>query len=159
MSTWMRMLLLGALLPASGCYVYEPVRPADAMLGARVRATVSSDRAAELAPVLRDVTPQVSGRLVERNDGNLMLEVPIVGSATGTSSSRRIHNRVVIPFSDMVSLETRRFSTWRTVALVGGIAAAVGGGWAIVDGNESADEKPKEDIDNAIISIPLGIFR
>jgi hypothetical protein len=158
----MKTMLLGALLGANGCYVYEPVRPADAMLGARVRATVSPERAAELGPVLRDVTPQVSGRLVERSGEGLLLEVPLVGAAPGSSASRRVHNRVMIPSADMVSLESRRFSTWRTVAMVGGIAAAVGGGWAIIDGGESSDDKEKGGVDNAIItifSIPFGITR
>jgi hypothetical protein len=45
---------------------------------------------------------------------------------------------------------------------VGGIAAAVGGGWAIIDGGESSDDKEKGGVDNAIItifSIPFGITR
>jgi hypothetical protein len=151
---------VAAVLIGSGCYVYEPVRPTDAILDARVRATVTPEQAAELAPVLRGVTPQVSGTLVQRTDAGVMLEVPLYGATPGTS--RPVRNRVSIPFSDLVGLEARRLSTWRTAVSVGAVVAGVAGGWAFVGGSDSVDDKPKTDIDNAIITIfrlPVALFR
>ena len=152
--------MLAVTLTASGCYVYEPVRPADAILDARVRATVTAQHAAELAPALRSVSPQVTGTLVERSDEGLMLEVPLYGSVQG--SSRALHNRVAIPMSDLVGLESRRLSKWRTAVSVGAVVAGVAGGWAFVGGSDSVEDKPKTDIDNAIITIfrlPFALFR
>jgi hypothetical protein len=140
--------------------VYEPVRPADAILDARVRATVTPEQAAELSDALRAISPQVTGRLVERSDQGVMLEVPLYGSVQG--SSRALYNRVSIPFSDLVGLESRKLSTWRTAVSLGAVVAGVAGGWAFVGGSDSVEDKPKTDIDNAIITIfriPLALFR
>ncbi len=159
---WTRAILMTALLGAAGCYEYRSVRPADAMLDTRVRATVSPEKAAELEPALRNVTPTVTGKLIERTAGYLMMEVPIYG-AGGSGSNEVLHNRVQIPFGDLVSLETRTLSTWRTVVAVGAVVAAASGTWAVVSAaNQSGPDKPGSGIDNAVItifSVPLGIFR
>lgn len=138
-----------------GCYVYEPMRPADAMLDSRVRATVTADQAAELAPVLRNVTPQVVGTLSQRDAGGIIVDVPILGGPQGTSS-RPMHNRVSIPMDKLVSLERRKLSQWRTAVAVGAVAAAVAGSWTILSDDKTSSEKPGDGVDNAIrIRIPL----
>jgi hypothetical protein len=152
-------VILAVALTASGCYVYEPVRPADAVLDARVRATVTPEQAAELSEALRSVSPQVTGTLVQTSDQGVMLEVPLHGTIQG--SSRALYNRVSIPFSDLVGLETRKLSGWRTAVSVGAVVAGVAGGWAFVGGSDTVDDKPKTDIDQAIITIfriPLALF-
>ena len=154
-----RALVLAVALAASGCYVYEPVRPADAVLDARVRATVTPEQAAEMSEALRAVSPQVMGTLVQTTDEGVMLEVPLHGTIQG--SSRALYNRVSIPFSDLVALETRKLSGWRTAVSVGAVVAGVTGGWAFVGGGAGGEDKPKTDIDNAIITIfriPLALF-
>lgn len=152
-------VILAVALTASGCYVYEPVRPADAVLDARVRATVTPEQAAELSEVLRALSPQVTGTLVQTSDEGVMLEVPLHGTIQG--SSRALYNRVSIPFSDLVGLETRKLSGWRTAVSVGAVVAGVAGGWSFVGGGDGGEDKPKVDIDNAIITIfriPLALF-
>lgn len=155
------LVCLAVTVAMSGCYTYSPVRPADAVLNARVRATVSSAQAEELAQVLRSATSQVVGTLVERNDERVLLEVPLWAGGTGVSS-QALHSRVSIPFSDLVSLESRTFSRWRTAVSVGAVVAAVAGSWTFIGGGTELGDKEKTGIDNAIIpffSVPFAIFR
>lgn len=156
------LVLLAVGLTASGCYVYQPVRPGDAPVGSRVRATVSPEQAAELAPVLRNVTPQVTGTLVQRSSGSIMLDVPLYGATASGLSTQALNNRVAIPFTDLVTLESRTLSTWRTAAAIGAIAAGLTGAWVAVTGNQKVNDKPKTGTDNAVIpifSLPFAIFR
>jgi len=124
-----------------------------------VRATVSPEKAAELEPVLRNVTPEVTGTLIERTPDHLMLEVPIYGAGGGVSNEV-LHNRVEVDVSDLVSLETRTLSKWRTAVVVGAIVAATSSTYLVLSSNnQSGADKPGSGIDNAVISIfriPLG---
>jgi hypothetical protein len=155
-SRGLRGVLFGTLLLTAGCYVYQPVRPSDALLDSTVRATVSSRQAAELAPVLRNVTPQVSGKLTQLDAGFLMLDVPLFGGTQGLSRAP-VHNRVRISFEDLVSLERRRISPWRTGVALSALGAAVGTTWVLISGDKESGDKPRVGSDNAIrIRIPLG---
>jgi hypothetical protein len=150
------MVLGAVLLATTGCYTYQPVRPGDAVLETRVRATVSARQAAELAPVMRNVTPTISGRLVDRSGEGVTLDVALHGGTMGMSASP-LHSRIVIPAGELVTLESRTLSAWRT-SLVGGIiVAAVSASWVAISGESTVDEKPKTGTDNAIrIRIPIG---
>ena len=152
-------VLLAMTLLSGGCYVYSPVRPSDAALDAKVRATVTAEQAAELSPGLRNVTPQVSGVVVGRDDRQLLLDVPLYTSAPGLSR-RPVHNRVGIPLDDVISLEVRKLSRGRTAATVGALALAVTAGFTLASDDKGSEEKPGQGTDNAIrIRIPIGIFR
>lgn len=156
------LALLVMACTASGCYVYQPVRPGDALVGSRVRATVSPEQAAELAPVLRNVTPQVTGTLIERSNGSIMLDVPLYGATSSGLSTQALNNRVAIPFADLVSLESRKLSRWRTALTLGAVAAGLTGAWVAATGDEGVNDKPKTGTDNAVIpifSLPFAVFR
>ena len=159
---WKRMALLVALVSTGSCYEYHTVRPDEAVLDTRVRVTVSPEKAAELEPVLRNVTPTVTGKLIERTPDHLMLEVPIYG-AGGSVSNEVLHNRVEVDLGDLLSLETRALSKWRTAVTVGAVVAATSGTWLVVSsGNQSGPDKPGSGTNNALIPIfriPFGIFR
>jgi len=156
------MALLVALVSTGGCYEYHTVRPDDAVLDTRVRATVTPEKAAELEPVLRNVTPTVTGRLLERTPDHLMLEVPIYGAGGGVSNEV-LHNRVEVDLGDLVSLQTRTLSKWRTAVAVGSILAATSGTYLVLSANnQSGPDKPGSGTNNALIPIfriPFGIFR
>jgi hypothetical protein len=157
---WERIGLALTLLVVSGCYTYRPVRPGEALLDSRVRATVSPQEAAELATVLRGVRSAVVGRLVENSDERIMLEVPLFSQTAGMSRNA-VHNRVAIPLSELVTLESRSLSTWRTGLVVSAVAVAVGGAWVVVSGEGSRDDKEKPGTNNAVISvfrIPFALF-
>jgi Mg/Co/Ni transporter MgtE len=159
---WMQVAVMAALLGSAGCYEYHSVRPADVALDGRVRATVAPNRAAELAPVLRSNTPTVSGKLIERDAEHILLSVPIYG-AGGAVGSQVLHNRIRIPTADLVSLESRTLSGWRTGVAIGAVLAAAGATWAVLSAeNETGTDKPGTGIDNAILTIfrvPLSVFR
>jgi len=138
------------------CYVYEPIRPADAVQAAHVRATVSSTQAAELAPVLRNVTPQVVGTVVGLEGASILLDVPLVGQTPGVSRAP-VYNRVRLPLEHIVSFESRSLSRWRTGVTLGSAVAAVVAGWVVISGETKVDDKGKTGTDNAIrIRIPIG---
>ena len=89
-----------------------------------------------------------------------MLEVPLHGA--GVASTRPVYNRVSIPFTDLLALEGRSLSKWRTAVSVGAVVAAVAGGWSFLGGGDSSEDKPKTDIDNAVLpwfSISVPFFR
>ncbi len=149
--------LFALLVLTSGCYVYQPVRPSDSVVGTKVRATVSARQAAELSPILRNVTTQVSGSLAQRDGESIMMDVALVGAMQGMSREP-LRNRVRIPFGELVSLEERHLSTWRTVVTLGVLGAGVGTTWVLFSGDKAASEKPGTGTDNGIrIRIPVGI--
>lgn len=157
-----RTVLLAMLLFTGGCYEYHTVRPSDAVLQTRVKATISPTQAAELAPVLRDVTTTVSGKLVERTPDRITMEVPLYGAGSPVGGRNSLANRIVIPSSELLGLESRTLSKWRTAVSIGAVIAAVGGTWAVVGGEPEGSDKPGQGTDNAIISlfsIPFSIFR
>lgn len=158
MGGWKRSALLASLFVVGGCYEYHPVRPADAPLDARVRATVSAQQAAELAPVLRNVTPTVAGTLLERDANSILIEVPLYDATAGMSSTP-LHNRVRITMDNLVSLEDRKLSKWKTAVSLAAVAAGVTGAYIAVTGAENPPEKDKTGTNNNVISIfriPIG---
>ncbi len=160
---WTRAILTAALLGSTGCYEYHSIRPQDAALDGRVRATVTPSQAAELAPVLRTNAPVVSGTLIERTDDHILVSVPIYGAEDGGAGSEVLHNRIRIATSDLVSLESRTLSKWRTGVAIGAVVAAVSGTWIVASsGDTNTGDKPGQGTDNALItifSVPLSFFR
>lgn len=151
-----RVGLMALLVFASGCYTYMPIRPADAVVDARVRATVGPEVAEELAPAFRGATTQLMGALVGRDATSIMLDVPVYSGASGMSRTP-VNNRVRIPLDDLVSLESRTLSKGRTAAVVGALVAGVTTGFVVLTGDEKGNDKPKTGTDNAIrIRIPIG---
>jgi len=152
-----RMGVSVVLLVLGGCYTYQPIRPADAIQDTHVRATVSPSQAAQLVPVLRNVTPQVVGRVAGLEGQSLLLDVPLIGQTPGVSRAP-VYNRISLPLSDVVSLEARSLSRWRTSVTVGAAVAAVVAGWVIISGETKVDDKGKTGTDNGIrIRIPIGV--
>jgi hypothetical protein len=156
-SAW--LLALSMVAATTGCYSYHAVNPSDAVLDTRVRATVSAEKAAELATALNNVTPVIMGTLVERDGQTLMLEVPLLG--TGVDGADPLHTRVRITPADLVTLESRTLSKLRTGIVLGAVVAAVGTGLTVFNGSSRAVDKPGTGVDNArilrpIFSVPLG---
>lgn len=157
-----RALAVAALLFPAGCYVHQPVRPADAMLDTRVRAVLSPRQAAELEPVIGGSESSVAGTLVERTGEGILIEVPTY-SATPGMSGEALRNRVSIPFTELVALEARELSAWRTGVVIGALAAGIVGTWAVsTSGDDAIADKPGTGVDNAIITlfrVGVGLFR
>jgi hypothetical protein len=151
-----RVVLMAVLVSTGGCYTYTPVRPSDAMMDGRVRATVSPVVAAEFASALRGTGSQVMGSLAGRDAQAILLDVPVYSGTQGMSRAP-VNNRVRIPLDGLVSLESRTLSKWRTAVALGSVVAGVTAGFVVLNGDDNANDKPKTGTDNALrIRIPIG---
>jgi hypothetical protein len=123
----MHRLTICALPLLAGCYTYAPIEPAQIQPGAGVRARVTLSAAERLAPLLGTTDARlVNGRLIGSRADTMIVEVPtIVPTAVG-GTMERLHQRVSIPRTDLVELETRRLDRFRTAAVVGGVALVAG---------------------------------
>jgi len=110
---------------------------------------------------MRGISTQIRGTLMDRDAEGVLLEVPLFGGTQGMSSAA-LRNRVYVPFEDLVTLESRTLSKWRTFTVLGAVVAGAAAGWIIVDGGDPVADKPKTGVDNSLIplfSIPIGFFR
>ena len=118
-------LLVTVVIPA--CYTYAPVEPGNIQPGVGVRARVSGAAADRLAPLLGTSNPRlVDGRLVDTRADTIIVEVPTVIQASIGGSVETLHQRISIPRSELVELETRRLDRLRTAAIAGGVAVVLG---------------------------------
>jgi hypothetical protein len=123
----MRRFLLSVLPLLAGCYTYAPIEPVRVQPGTSVRARVSGTAAARLAPLLGTTDARVvSGRLIDTRADTMIVEVPTVVPTTVGGATETLHQRVSIPRTDLVELETRRLDRFRTTAIAGGVALVVG---------------------------------
>lgn len=119
---WRRLLLLASLpLLASGCYGYTSSGTEQLTPGTAVRARVSDSEADRIARVLPGAGSTLTGRFVSENPSGVLLEVPSaerpVGGAAGP---RTLYQRIRVPRTGLLEVETRRLDKPRTFALVGG---------------------------------------
>jgi hypothetical protein len=136
--------LCAALVLVAGCYTYAPIDPAAVRSGTSVRARVSGAGADRLAPLLGTTDARlVNGRLVDVRTDTLIVEVPTVVQAGVGSSLETLHQRVSIPRSDLLELETRRLDRVRT-GLVAGSAAILVSALVLnaTKGNRGSDQPP-----------------
>jgi hypothetical protein len=140
----MRRSLLSVLPLLVGCYAYAPIEPAGIQPGTGVRARVTGAAADRLAPLLGTTNARlVSGKLVDTRADTMIVEVATVVPPTVGGAMERLHQRVSIPRTDLVELETRRLDRFRTAAVAGGVALVVG---VVVlkslDGDPGSDRPP-----------------
>jgi hypothetical protein len=123
----MRRSLLSVLPLLAGCYAYAPIEPLTVRPGVSVRARVSGAGADRIAPLLGTSNARLlSGRLVDTRADTLIVEVPTVMQASLAGVAEPLHQRVSIPRTDLLELETRRLDRFRTAAVVGSVAIVVG---------------------------------
>jgi hypothetical protein len=121
----MRPPLLSVLPLLAGCYAYAPIEPAAVRPGTSVRARVSAAGADRIAPLLgASDARRLSGRLVDTRADTMIVEVPSVRQ-TSLAGMEPLHQRVSIPRSDLLELETRRLDRLRTAAVAGSAAIIV----------------------------------
>jgi hypothetical protein len=114
-----------ALLGA--CYTYAPIEPATAAPGMGVRARVSPTASARIAPLLGAQDARVlNGTIISNERDTMIVEVPVAARRDAIDVAERLNQRVSIPRSDVVELESRRPDRLRTAAVAGGAALFVG---------------------------------
>jgi len=114
---------------STGCYHYVPVTPAAAPQGTPVRARLSSMSSFELSQITVNNIDQVEGEMIRVDGGSLFLSATWLQAVTGNGYAGNGWT-VSIPQDDMVGLEERRLSLWRTGIVVGGLLA---GTWLTFD--------------------------
>jgi hypothetical protein len=120
-----RIAILFAAL-STGCFSYIPARPGEVEAGVDVRARISPDASARIAPLLGAADARrLDGKLIELGGDTLIVEVPTV-MLSNSEFGRTPNQRVSIARSDLVELEVRKLDRARTVGVVGGGALVLG---------------------------------
>lgn len=121
----------GASLPAlaaamlfAACYRYVPVEPAEAPVGAEVRAHLAERARARLQPLLRGTERHLDGEVLGRGTDTLLLELPVAMPADGLRT-RELSQRVNLSHDDILALELKELDRVRTAALVAGLGTGV----------------------------------
>lgn len=119
-------MLLAAAALLTGCFTYIPARPGEVEAGVDVRARVSPDASARIAPLLgASDSRRLDGRLISSGTDTIVVEVPTV-MVDNREFGRTPNQRVSIARSDLVELEIRKLDRGRTMGIVGGGAIVLG---------------------------------
>lgn len=145
----------------AGCYTYRPATQAQIAPRQDVRVTVTSTQQAELAEVLHTGSPSFAATYLEAENGEMLFSVPLRNPTPGMRTTT-LRNRISIPSSNVVQIERRELSVWRTAALAAVVAAGVSTAAIIAfDGGSKARDGKRGGIDNnrgplLRWSIPIG---
>jgi hypothetical protein len=156
----MRRVLPAVLPLLTACYVYAPIEPAAVSPGTSVRARVSVAGAQRIAPLLGTADARVlDGTLVDVRPDTMIVQVPTVLQATVGSSRETLHQRLSIPRSDLLELETRKLDRTRTGIVAGSVALIVGTIVIRSLRNDPGREGPAGNNGGADARVPLAGFR
>lgn len=112
-----RGIALGSLavlasIASAGCYTYRPAMQAQIAPRQDVRVTVTSTQQAELAEVLHRSSPSFPATYLESENGEFLFSVPLRNPTPGMRTTT-LRNRISIPATDVVQIETRELSVWK----------------------------------------------
>ena len=122
-----RALLVGLLLALPGCYTYVPIQLEAVPTGAAVRSRLAPEGAARIEGLIQSNSRVIEGKLLERDDQQVLLFVPSARETVGYQV-QTLHQVLAIPRSHIYDVELRRLDRARTyglVALAGAALAAV----------------------------------
>lgn len=117
-----RLVAPALLLAASGCYAYTRVPPDAVGPGRELRLTLTDVGSAELWRELGPRASAVDGLIAARDSTAFRVAVLQVVRSSG-AEERWAGEVVRLPQPAVAVVETRRFSTMRTAALAGAVAA------------------------------------
>lgn len=121
-----RALLAILIASTAGCYRYVPAQMEATPPGTEVRLLVTRAGTSELTEVV-DVegdAPLVDGTLVEMQNDDLVLSVPVAQRQDGFMTST-IEQRVRVPAGEVVSFQRREINGLLTATAMTGVAAGV----------------------------------
>lgn len=165
MTRYRLLLLIACLTSLSGCYTYQRSSAAEIGPGQDVRVRVSGAFADSIGPILLTSDARVvEGAVVDRDDGALMLEVPVTSQLQGIRMES-LRQRIQVPTDELVDVEVKELSKLRTYGTLGLI---VGAGVALVIAQLSGDSGggstgggggPVESVVSPSgVSLPLGVL-
>lgn len=134
------------LVVVTGCYSYATLDPATTQPGASVRARINAQTADQLEPLLGMQTRILTGTVIATASDTLIIEVPIAASAPSGGAIVRLKQRVSVPRSGMLELESRILHKGRTALVAvgagAGMTALIIGGYILGPGNEKVPGEP-----------------
>jgi hypothetical protein len=144
----MRHFRVAAMLIAlSGCYSYATIDPANTQPGTSVRARINGQTADQLEPLLGMETRILTGLIIAAAPDTMIIEVPISSSdPNGGRGITRLNQRVSVPRSGMLELESRTLNRGRTAIVAAsagaGITALIVTGYILGPGKEKLPGEP-----------------
>ena len=143
----MRLFRVAPLVVAlTGCYTYATIDPATTQPGASVRARINAQTADQLEPLLGMETRILTGLVIATAPDTMIIEVPTAASASSGGSIVKLKQRVSVPKSGMLELESRTLNKGRTaIVAVGasaGVTALIVGGYILGPGKEKLPGEP-----------------
>ena len=136
---------LTALLLA-GCYSYATIEPATTQPGTNVRARINAQTADQLEPLLGMETRLLVGTVIATAPDTMIIEVPTAASAPSGGAIVRLKQRVSVPRSGVLELESRTLNRGRTtivaVGATAGVTALIVGGYILGPGKEKLPGEP-----------------
>jgi hypothetical protein len=140
----LRRILPAAVLALTGCYSYATIDPATTQPGASVRARINAATADQLAPLLGMETRLLSGVVIATAPDTMVIEVPTSASTPVSGGIVTLRQRVSVPRTGLLELESRTLNRGRTTLAVVGTTAAVSsiviGGFVLGPGRDRAPE-------------------
>lgn len=106
------------VLALEGCYAFGPTEPSAVAPGMGVRVTISQEEALRQVEALGGLVTEVRGTVTEQTDDQIL---GLSFRAVGLGPNARFNSFVLVPWGSVEQIESKTFSTFRTVA-----AAALG---------------------------------
>lgn len=163
-ATVTRAVLMAALLTSAGCFSYTAIPLELAPEGQDVRVLVTRRGAFELSEVtnVQGEVPSVSGRIVTKEDREILLRVPIAQRRDGFHMAS-LDQTIRVPMGEILQVERRDFDIGKTVLLgAGALAGSVFIIMSIMDafgGDTGSGDGPGPDeswVPAPLISVPIG---
>ncbi|HEV2132476.1 MAG TPA: hypothetical protein VGR27_15280 [Longimicrobiaceae bacterium] len=137
------VLWVGALLALQGCYHYVPVQLDSVPTGAEVRGRLAPEGIASLEGLVSSNGRVVEGRLLERDERQVLLFIPAARAREGYQVET-LRQAVAIPRSHIYEVELKQLDRTRTygIAALAGVVVAAVVVRAISGGGESSGGTP-----------------
>ncbi len=126
-----------AVLLLAGCYHYVPTERYAQPRGTAVRASLDSLASFELSAVTVNNIERVDGEMVRLDQGDMVLSASWLHSIIGNGFDGGGWT-VRIPESNLMSLQLKKVSLWRTGVVIGGLVLATWVGFDQLGGGTQA---------------------
>jgi hypothetical protein len=113
------------LVALSGCYSYATIDPATTQPGTSVRARINGQTADQLEPLLGMETRILTGVVIAAAPDTMIIEVPTSARTPIGGAMVALRQRVSVPRSGLLELESRKLNRGRTTLVAAGTTAAV----------------------------------
>jgi len=149
------LLTFLAVLLSSGCYTFQPAAIEDVLPGQNIRARVTGAYSDTLGVILQRDVRVFEGKVFEAADSSILVDVSVEAAFRGMRLET-LNQRVEIPHTVFVDVETKELSKGRTfmavAAVVGVISALVIG--QVFQDTGGADRPGSGGPQDAVVTMP-----